>query len=226
MPLALRAWLRYVVPLTALAVIALAPLGYFALHAPKPVDVLHARAELRTIWMLAAMAICLQVWLVAAAAPSVRSLAAGAPLSQVRSLLHGVRSLVRAFVPWLVAMFAVLLGGVALVVPGLVLLVLVSLTGASDVLGSALPGPIDDSVAVARRMLPRLAVVVIAIVAFDLAITYATQMMFVPAVGKKVAVAKLAPIQTFARTMALAIVGLSPLAACALAAVYSHAKRR
>jgi len=226
MSLTVRAWLRYVVPLTLLAVIALGPVAYLAWKTTPPVDVLTARALVRHGWVLATCAIALQLLVVAAAAPAVRALDGGAPLSQLGAFTAGVRGLVRGFVPWLTALVAVLLGGVTLVVPGVVLLVLVSMTGASDRLDGPMPSAIEDSIAVARAHLPRIALVVGAIVAVDLAITFAAQSTFVPIVGKKVAAAKLVPIRSFVRVTTLALVAIAPAIGCALAATYSHAKRR
>jgi hypothetical protein len=226
MSLTVRAWLRYIVPLTLLAIVAVGPVAYVAWKTAAPVDVVTARGLVRRGWVLAAVAIALQLFLVAAAAPAVRGLHAKAPLSQLGALRAGIVGLVRGFVPWLTAIVAVLLGGVALVVPGVLLLVLVAMTGASDELDAPLPAAIQDSIAVARAHLPSIAVVIAAVVAIDLAITYAAQLAFVPMVGKKVAVAKLAPIRTFVRVTALALVAIAPAFACAIAATYSHAKRR
>jgi hypothetical protein len=221
-----RAWLRYVVPLTLLAIVALGPIAYLAWTAAAPVDVLAARALVRRGWILAAVAIAFQLLLVAAAAPAVRALHAGAPLSQLGALWAGVRGLVRGFVPWLTAIVAVLLGGIALVVPGVLLLVLVSMTGASDALDAPVPAPIQDSIAIARAHLPRIAIVIGSIVAIDLAITFAAQLAFVPTVGKKLAAVKLAPVRTFVRVNAMALVAFAPIVACAISATYSDAKRR
>jgi hypothetical protein len=226
MSLTVRAWLRYIVPLTLLGIVALGPVAYTAWKAAAPVDVLAARALVRRAWILAVAAIALQLLLVAAVAPAVRGLHAGRPLPQLGALAAGVRGLVRGIVPWLTAILAVLLGGVALVVPGVLLLVLVSMTGASDVLDAPLPAALEDSIAVARAQLPRIAVIVAAIVVVDLAITFAAQLAFVPAVGKKVAVAKLAPVRTFVRVTALGLVAIAPAVACTIAAAYSQAKRR
>jgi hypothetical protein len=244
-PLVLRTWLRYVVPLTVLSSIALSPVAYIALKTSAPGDVLHARQLVRIGWLLAGTAIAWQLLLVAAVTPAVRSIAsalpagvlrgpaeldlaiaAGTPLSQLSMLTRGLASLARALVPWLVAIAAVLLGGLALVVPGVLLLVLLSLTGASDRLTDEPARALADSVTIVRAQLPRVAMLVALIVAVDLAIAYAAQLALVPAVGKKVAAAKLVPVQTFVRAIAVALVVLSPLAACTLAAAYERAKRR
>jgi hypothetical protein len=223
--LALRTWVRYLVPLTLLAIVACAPLAYVAWGAKPATDVATARAQVRLAWGLAAVALTFQILLVAAAAPMVRAVAAATPLSQLAAVVAGLRGLVRGLLPWLVAMTAVILGGVALVVPGALLAVLVSLTGASD----RLPSPqaaIGDSVATVRAQLPRMALLVLAIVSLDLAITLAAQLTYVPVLAKKAPAAKLLPIRTFVRITAFAILACSSLPACLLAAAYSHAKRR
>ena len=123
-------------------------------------------------------------------------------------------------------LIAVVLGGVALVVPGLLLLVLLALTGASERLGEPPPAALVDSVAVARANLPRVAWVVSAILVANLAVAFVLQWQLVPHITKKLSVAKLAPVQTFVRLVPLALAALSPLAACALAAAYARATRR
>lgn len=219
MSLTLRTWLRYVVPLTLLSAIALAPIAYVALRSGAAPDLAHARTQLRLGWVLAATAIVCQLWLVAGVAPSVRALAARMPLSQWRALANGLVALARGFVPWLVAIAAIATGALALFVPGLLLLVLLALTGASD--SGPPPAPHADSIAIARAHFVPVALLVVSIIALDLAIAYAAQAAIVPAlVGKKIVAAKLVPIRTFVRVVALALFALSPLPACALAAAY------
>jgi hypothetical protein len=225
-PLVLRTWLRYVVPLTVLSGIVLVPVVYVALAARAPTDVVHARQLVRVGWILAGTAVGWQLLLVAAVAPAVRSMARGAPLSQLAVFTRGLGSLVRAIMPWLVAMAAVLLGGLALVVPGVLLLVLLSLTGASVRLKDEPGRALADSVDIVHVQLPRVALIVALIVVVDLAIAYAAQLALVPAMGKKLAAGKLAPVQTFVRAIAAALIALSPLAACALAAAYERATQR
>lgn len=225
-PLALRTWLRYLVPLSLLALVTCAPLLYVGWTAKAAQNVAQARSQVRLTWMLAGSALAFQLLLVAGVAPAIRAVAAGAPLSQLGALVAGVRGLARGLLPWLVAVVAIVLGGVALVVPGLVLAVLVSLTGASDELRTSPQAAIADGIAVVRTQLPRIALIVAAIVVVDLAITFAAQLRYVPLITKKISAAKLEPILGFVRTTPTAVVALAPLAACVLAAAYSHAKRR
>lgn len=228
MSLAVRTYVRYAVPLTVLSALALAPLLYVALRTGVPADAAKARAQLRVAWVLGGAAIACQLLLVAGVAPALRAVAGGAPLSQVRALGAGLGSLARGLLPWLVAMAAVLLGGVALVVPGVLVLALVSLTGASERLGERLgpplPAPIADSVAAVRAAWPRVALVLAAIVVVDLAIVFAVQTTYLPALGKKASAAQLASLRAIVRATALALVAVSPLAACALAATYHRSR--
>ena len=226
MPIALRAWLRYLVPLTLLSAIAFAPLLYVAWRVGAATDLARARAQVRIGWIVGVAAVACQLLLVAGVAPVVRGLVGGKPLSQWRALVHGLRGLVRGLVPWCIAIGAVVLGGVALVVPGMLLLVLLALTGASDRLGDPPPGALADSVAVVRRDFARVAVIVAGAVLVNLAITLAVQKTIVPPITKRVHASKLLPLRTFVRTVPLAIAAVAPLGACALAAGYLRITRR
>jgi len=100
----------------------------------------------------------------------VRAIALHEPLGQANALGRGARNLVRALVPCAVALTAIALGGVALVVPGVLLLGLFALTGASDRLAEPLPAALLDSVAVVRMHAKQVAIVVALMIAADLAI--------------------------------------------------------
>lgn len=222
MPVMVRAWLRYLVPLTILSAVAFLPMFYVAMRVGAAPDLAKARAQVRIGWILAGTAWMFQLLLVAGVTPAVRGLVSKAPLSQWRALASGLRNLSRALVPWIIVVGAVALGGLALVVPGLFLLVLLSLTGASTRLAEPPPSPLVDSVAVVRGDLPRVALVVVAMLLVDLAICYAAQKALVPHIARKVPPSKLLPIRTFVRTVPFAMAALSPLAACALAATYAR----
>jgi hypothetical protein len=166
------------------------------------------------------------VLLVAGVTPAVRGMTRGTPLSQWRALVDGARNLVRALVPWLIVVAAIALGELALVVPGLLLAVLLSLTGASERLDQPPPAALVDSVEVVRRSFGRVALLFVGIMLVNLAIALALQMALVPHIAKKVAAAKLLPVRTFVRTLPAAIAVISPLLACALAATYERLTRR
>jgi hypothetical protein len=220
--LALRTWLRYLAPLTLLALIAGVALAWSVHRAGAPTDVDQARAEIRIAWTLAGTAWMIQLALVAAVAPAVRGLARGAPLTQAGALAAGARDLVRGLVPCAIAIVAIVLGGLALVVPGLALLALFAMTGASDRLGDPLPAPLVDAARVARAHLPAIAAVVAAMIALDLAIGLAAHLAILPAWPKKPAIGLLAPVRTFVRVVGLALIAAAPLPACLIAAVYER----
>jgi hypothetical protein len=220
--LAARTWLRYVVPLTLLSVIALAPIVALALRQTVATDLDGMRAQMLLAWLVAGAAWVPQLVVVAAVAPAVRAIAAGAPLAQHRALAAGARSLVRAIVPCAIAAAAVVLGLAALVVPGLVLLALVATTGASERLREPPPAPLLDAVAVARAHKRAVAAIVAAMLAANLAVVAIAAWRLhlyvdLPAKPPKAIVAEA---RVLVRATVLALVALSPLSACALAAVY------
>jgi hypothetical protein len=200
---------RYVVPWTLLALIACAPLLWIAFRAAAPPDVATARGQLRLAWVLASTAWVWQLWLVAGVAPALRQ-----PLSQLAAFTQGLRALFVRFIPVLVAVLAIMLGAVALVVPGLLLLVLLAPTGARE-----------DAVAVARANFKRLALTIAAVVAGALLIALACQLAIVPTIAKKVAAPKLVPVRTFVRVLALALTLYAPIAAYAIATVTERRAR-
>ncbi|MEO8549216.1 MAG: hypothetical protein ABI678_04565, partial [Kofleriaceae bacterium] len=102
---------------------------------------------------------------------------------------------------------------------------LLSLTGASDRLGEPLPAPLEDSIAVVRAVAEHVALVVAIVIAADLALALATHLILIPALPKKPTTAMLLPARTFVRVVALALVALSSLPACGLAALYVRSQR-
>lgn len=221
--LTLRAYLRYAAPLLVLAAVALVPTLAFALRQPVPADGDGVRALLRLAWILAATAWIPQLVLVAGAAPLVRALVAGQPLSQRRALADGVAALVRALVPCAIAIAAIVLGLVALVVPGLLLLALLALTGASDRLGVPPPAALADSAAVVRAQWRTVVPIVALMIAGDLAVVAIAQgQLALFDVAAKPAPIVLAHARDCVRAVAAVLVLGSPLAACALAASYAR----
>lgn len=223
--LTLRTWLRYFVPLTLIAAAVMIVFVLTGLRVHAPTDVVQARAEMHLGWELAASAWIFQLVLVGAAAPAVRSVALDAPLSQTSVLSAGIRGVLRAALPVGLALGAIVLGSIALVVPGLLLLGLFALTGASEQLGEPLPAALLDSAAVVRAHAKQVALVLAVTIGVALAIAFVAHVAILPALPKKLPVAQLAPARTFVRVIAFALVVLSALPACALAALYG-AKRQ
>jgi hypothetical protein len=214
---AVRTWLRYLVPLTLLSAIALSPLVVLALGVRAPPDPAAARPVVQLGWTLLAVAWLGQFILVGGAAAML-----SAP-SQLRAFPRGFVQLIRAVVPCLMAALAVAIGSLALVVPGLVLLVLLSLTGASRERG--LPAPLLDSLAAARRQLPAVALAVIALLALDAAIGLVAHRAFLAPLPARPTPIQLAAVRSFVRAIALALVVLSPLPATVLAVIHVRAAR-
>jgi hypothetical protein len=222
--LAVKTWLRYVIPLTLLAALATCPIAFIAHAIAPPTDLPHARIAIHIGWILAGTAWVFQLLLVAAAAPLVASVARDAPLSQVQALSAAARNLGRGFVPWAVAIAAILVGGVALAVPGVLLLGLVALTGASERLAEPLPAPLADSISVVRAHAREVAIALAIIIAAGFAIALAAHLAILPALPKtKPPIAMLAPASTFVRVVALALIAGSAVPACVLAAIYQRA---
>jgi hypothetical protein len=209
---AIRTWLRYLVPLTLLSALALSPLIAIALGTRAPADLAAAKAVASRGWTLLAFAWLGQLVLVGGA-----SAILAAPRSQLRALGAGVVQLVRAIVPCLIAAAAIAIGCLALVVPGLVLLVLLSLTGASRERG--LPAPLLDSISAARRQLPAMILAVAALFAIDALIGVLAHRAFIAALPPKPTPAQLAGARDFVRAMMIALVIVSPLPATVLAAL-------
>lgn len=110
--------------------------------------------------------------------------------------------------------------------PGALLVVLLSLTGASEHVVASPPAALADSVDIVRKHVRRVALVVAVIVIADLAVGLACQWLIVPTITKKVVAAKLVPLRTYLRVLPLALAAISPLVACALAATYAQLTRR
>ena len=220
--LALRTLVRYLAPIAVLTAIVGAPLLWITFHIPVPTEAAQARSLLRFSWAIAGSAWIAQLTLVGGVAPLVRAVAAGAPLSQLRALGHGIAGLVRMLLPCLLAVAAIAIGSVALVLPGLALLALLSLTGAST--ERSLPAPLLDSLAVVRANLKLVVAVVVGMVVLDLAIVGITQLILTAPLAKKPTPQQLGAYLELARITTLGIVAVTPLVACTLAAIRVRAK--
>jgi hypothetical protein len=221
--LAARAYARYLVPLTLLSVLALAPWLWLAAQLRPPADVAGARGALRLAWIVGGTAWIGQLLLVGGAAPLVRALDAGAPLSQLGALGRGALQLARAAVPWLAAVAAIAVGGLALAVPGLVLLCLFALVPASARPG--LPGPLVESAAAVRSCTLLVGGAIAALLALDLALVYAAQVSTLPPPAKKLSPDQLALYRRHVQIVAAGAAVIAPWIATLLAAVHARAAR-
>ncbi len=199
--------------------VASVTMGGLILAAPAAtVDAGAVHAQLRVGWIIAGSSWVLQLALAGAATaattgPGVR-----------RALLAGATGLGRAVVPSAIALIAVGLGSVALVVPGAVLLVLLAFTGAA---AGADPGQppavaLRAGVAFARAHWRDAVLVVTAIIAADLAIALAAQLVIVRSGTPKL---QLPEARVFTRLVVLALALASPIAATVVARVYTRESR-
>jgi hypothetical protein len=211
---AIRTWLRYAAPLTALSAVALSPLVILGLVVPAPRNPAEARTVLALGWAIVGVAWLGQLVLVGGAAAMT-----GPRRSQLRALAAGLLRLLGAIVPCLAAAAAITLGSLAFVVPGLVLLVLLALTGASPVRG--LPGALRDSIAVARTHLPAVIVIVAGMLALDAAIGLVAHRAFAMSFTRPQA--QLPAFRGFVRAIIAGLVVLSPLPATLLATLRRRA---
>lgn len=214
---ALRTWLRYIVPLTLLSALALSPVLLVPLATGVPADAAAASALRTRGWELVALAVLCQLVLVGGAS------AATPRPSQLRMLAGGGAQLGRAVVPCLAAAAAIAIGSLALVVPGLLLLVLLALTGASRERGAV--AALLDSIAVARSRLPAVALTVLAMLAVDVAIAVIAHRTLGAPLGKRPTAAQLLAARHVVHAIAAALVVVSPLAATVLATIRSRAAR-
>jgi hypothetical protein len=213
---ALRTWLRYAIPLTLLSAVALSPVIVAALRTRPPVDPAGAKAVLTLSWELIAFAWFGQLVLVGGA-----SAMTSATPSQLHAFGQGFVQLVRAILPCLAAATAIAIGGLALAIPGIVLVVLLALTGASPARG--IVASLADSIAAAHQRLPAVALATAAMIAIDLAIGLVAQRAFAVHLAKPPAPAQLAQYRHFVRVVALALVLASPLPSTLLATIRTRA---
>jgi hypothetical protein len=213
---ALRTWLQYLVPLTLLSALAAAPVVVLALLTPVPADAAAAAALRMRGWELAALGVFCQLLLVGGVAPATRR------PSQLAALGLGAAQIARAVLPCLAAAAAIAIGSLALAVPGLLLVVLLALTGASPERGVA--PALRDSIAAARAQLPAVAITVVAMLALDAAIAIAATRMFGAPLPRRATPQQLAMARHLVHAVALGLVVLSPVPATVLATVRRRAR--
>ena len=217
LPSAVASWLRYIAPLTALSALVLSPLLLAALRTRAPHDQPGANTILALGWTMLATAWLGQLVLVGGASAMTR----GRP-SQLRAFGGGLVQLVRAIIPCVLAAASIAIGGLALAVPGVALLVLLSLTGASRERGAR--ARLADSIAVARKHLPAVALVVAGMLAIDAAIGLVAYRMLVAPRPPHPTPAQLTAARDFVRAIAIGLVLASPLPATMLATIRTRAE--
>lgn len=220
--LAFRTYARYVAPLTLLSLVLFAPLLAYGLLSNTPGALGPAWRMVMIAWGAAATAWIAQYMLVGAAAPLARSIAEAKPLGQLAALRVALGGFVRAVLPTLMVVAAIAMGSIALVLPGLVLGVLLSLTGAST--RSGLAEPMLDSVARVRSNLKVAIVSVVVILVVDFAIITLPFTILLGPLSPRPTPEELSAAQLILQITAIGIPLVTPLAACVLAAVATTAR--
>ncbi len=211
---------RYIAPIAVLSAIVMAPIAWFAFGVPPPANPKQATVVLRLVWVVAASGMLSLLVLVAALAPIVAS----ERVSQLAALGRGVRGLVRAIVPAMIVLCAVAMGLVALAVPGVLLFALFVFAPASDAGG--IGAKLADSVAIVKERWRAVALVIGATMVVLAAVVAVQQIMLPIPLGKTPPRAQLVMFPNMMRLTAIAIVGLVPMAAVALAAIFASTRRR
>ncbi len=204
---------RYLAPIAVLSAIAMAPIALVAFGVAVPANAKQAGIVLRVAWLCAASGMIAVLVLVGALAPILRS----ERVSQLVAFARGARGMMRAIVPALVVLCAVAMGLVALAVPGLLLYVLFVLAPASEANGVA--AKLADSVALVRRRWRAIAIVIAATVIALAAIVAVQQLLLPIPLGKSPTRAQLVLFPQMVRLTAIAMVGIVPCAAMALASL-------
>ncbi len=220
--LAFRTYARYVVPLTLLAVVLFAPLLGYGLLSKTPGELGPAWRMVMVAWGAVATAWIAQYMLVGAAAPLARSIADARPLPQLAALRVAVGGLARAVLPTLMVVAAIAMGSIALVLPGLVLGVLLSLTGAST--RNGLAEPMLDSVARVRANLKLAIAAVVGILVVDFAIITVPFVILLGPLSPRPTPEELSTAQLLLQIVTIGLPLVTPVAACVLAAVATAAR--
>lgn len=218
-----RTYARYVIPMTVLSVLVFSPLVFLALRVPVPGDVAQVKGVMRTAWLLAGLSIAPMLVLVGGVTPAVRSIANGAPAGQLAALRDGAVSLVGAAVPVAIAVLAALIGSLALVIPGLVVLVLLALTGAMGGGDRDLAARLTESVTAVRRNALAVVMVLGASIALTIVALFLLQRGLPMPLPKAPKPELLATFRWFARYAVAGLTLLAPIPAIALAAIATRA---
>jgi hypothetical protein len=225
--LALRSWLRYAGPLVLVSAVVMSPLAIYVFSLDTAQNLATAKAHLRLGFEMAAVAWMFQLVLVGGATPAVLAIAGREPGTQIDVLARGLSRALRAVVPCALAAFAICVGLVAVVIPGFVLLALLSPVAATPALDEPLPAPLIAAVRAVRRDYRAFALAGLALVVVDAAIPIIVNgLVAAPLPAKNPSPDALARATEAARWIATAFIALSPVPACAIAAAYANSAPR
>lgn len=209
---------RYLVPIAVLCAIVWLPIGVVAFGVKAPPNAKLANVVLRIVWVVATSGMLAVLVLVGALAPILR----GERVSQLVALGRGLRGLVRALVPAAIVTCAVLMGLLALAVPGVLLYMLLVFAPASEAAG--IEAKLAESIAIVRAKWRAIAVAV-GLTMVALAAVVAVQQLMLPIpLGKSPPTSQLMLFPAMVRQTAIAMEAIVPAAAIALAAIHESAR--
>nr|HEX4312669.1 hypothetical protein [Kofleriaceae bacterium] len=205
--------LRFAAPLLVAAIVALAPVLLLAWMAKPPADASQVGSSERLAYAMAALAFVGQL----ALAGGVHANTGAAP--RVGATRRAIAGVGRAAVPALLVVAAVVIGSLALVVPGLLLLALLALVGPAAQGDGPVTAVLARATEATRRQLPIVAAVVAALVVADVGLAVGLRVALV-SMPAKPSVHDLATTVRYLHALALALLVISPALAAALAARY------
>lgn len=216
--LAATSWLRHAAPLAAVSLVAFLPWFAIALGVSFATSTYALLGQLALAGALAVFAWIPQLGVAAAAASLVRATAAGETIGFRLGCRRGFARLFAAWAPTVAVAGAVLVGTIALVVPGCILLVLFAGATAGPSATEPLAAQLLASARSARRS-PRRAIAVIAsVVGIDVALACVLYLAIARHKGTAPSYLDLEHARVFTRVLVLALVVVSPLCGSLIAA--------
>jgi hypothetical protein len=216
--LAAASWLRHVGPLALVSLVAFVPWFAIAFGVGFASGTYALPEQLALAAALAALAWIPQLGVAAAAAPLVRATAAGDAVGFRTASGRGFARLFAALAPTVTVALAVVVGTIAVIAPGCILLVLFAGATAGSASDQPLSGKLLASARAARRH-PRRAIAVIAgVIAIDVVLASVLYLALARHRGSAPSYLDLEHARLFTRVLALALALVSPLCGCLLAA--------
>jgi len=209
-----KAYARFAGPIAIATVVAMAPVWMLAMRATAPTDAAQIGSSDRLAWLMVGLAFVGQLVLVGAVAATRTS------RSQLDALGDTLLGLLRAIVPCLVAVLAIVVGSLALALPGLALVALLAGTGAHTSENVPTREVLARTIAAARPHALVIGAIAFGMIAIDVGAVLALHKLIV-VIPAKPQPAQLAVTVTFVRAVAGVLVATAPLFATALAVTAS-----
>ena len=205
-----------------LSAIVLAPWCLWMVRAIHPTDNNGVMGALQLDAFQHVMMALAPWWLAAAVYPSMAASARGETRSFGKDLRAGIYGLAVAIIPVIAAVLVSVCCAIALVVPGVLMLGALGMVGPAASEGGPLLDALDASNAAAAPRRARAVGVAIALILGEVALTAIAHVIARHHVGAKPAPADLAQVTFWLRIDTLRVLITAPLAALAIATVYSR----